>query len=276
MTTLGTPARQVAIVLSLAVAYAGCGGDSPTAPSNVPSVIEGTVALGVIQFAVVNFRLDRAGSLSSRVDWDDATNDIDTALVPARCSVEQVLAEAPGCNEAAAVATDDSSNKPSVLAPSVQVGDHTLIILNFGPGADTARYRFEGFVSGASSPATSRVIEIFDVTTTFLLPDGGLLYPAGTTIPTIVTNATGLVEAAVSFNSVDGCEFVFCLDQRGRGNCVLRSRGPGPDLAFSGTVSPDTYSLGLSARSGGVSLCRAGAVPRGGIPFPYTAVVTHP
>jgi len=111
--------------------------------------------LGVFQLAVVNFSVDRAGTLSSRVDWNNANNDIDTALVRGRCTAAQVVAEAPGCNEAAAIATDDSLSKPSLLSPSAQPGDHTLIIFNFGPGADTSSYRLEGNVSGATSPTTS-------------------------------------------------------------------------------------------------------------------------
>ena len=65
-----TSKLQVASLLTaVAVAYAGCGSDSATAPSNVPQVTQGTVALGVFQLAVVNFVVDRAGALTSRVDW---------------------------------------------------------------------------------------------------------------------------------------------------------------------------------------------------------------
>lgn len=149
----------VAILLvTLALADTGCGGrddGSPAAPSSVPSVVQGTVALGVFQLAVVTFRVDRAGSLSSRVDWNDANNDIDTVLLRGRCTVDQILAEVAGCNEMAAIATDESLTKPSVLSPSVQSGDHTLVIFNWGPGTDTSSYRLEGFVSEATSPTTS-------------------------------------------------------------------------------------------------------------------------
>ena len=151
--------RRVAILLvTTALADTGCGGGndaSPASPSNVPSVIQGTVGLGGFQFAVVQFSVDRAGTLSSRVDWNTATNDLDTALLRGRCTVDQVLAEASGCNGAALIASDEGSGKPSVLNPSVQSGEHTLLIFNFGPGADTSSYRLEGFVSGATNPATS-------------------------------------------------------------------------------------------------------------------------
>ena len=147
--------------------YSGCGGGSdrpsgggatnPTAPSNAPSIVQGTVALEVFQLAVLNFSVNGAGTIFSRVDWNTANNDIDTALVRGRCTVTQVLAEAPGCTETAAIATDDTLNKPSVLSAVAQPGDHTLLIFNFGPGADTTSYRLEGSVSGATSPMTSPV-----------------------------------------------------------------------------------------------------------------------
>jgi hypothetical protein len=121
----------------------------------VPSVIQGAVQLSVFQFAVISFRVDRAGSLASRVEWSNANNDVDTAIIRGRCTVTQILDEAAGCTETATVAIDETVTRPSVLSPSVEVGDHTLIIFNFGPGTDTATYRVEGFVSGATSPSTS-------------------------------------------------------------------------------------------------------------------------
>lgn len=146
-------APRLGTLLATVAVHLGC--DSPTGPSGAPSVIQGTITLDVFQLGIVHFRVDRAGTLSSRVDWNNANNDIDTALLPNRCTLEQILAEAAGCNEAAAIATDFSSNKPSVLSPSVQAGDHTLLIFNYGPGVDTASYRLDGSVSGATAPSTS-------------------------------------------------------------------------------------------------------------------------
>jgi hypothetical protein len=141
-----------------AVAYAGCGGEdatAPTAPSSVAAVIQGSVALSPLQFAVVSFRVDRSGTLFSQVDWATANNDIDTALVRGRCTADQILTEAPGCNEA--TATEESLAKPSVFSTPVEGGDHTLVILNWGPGVDTATYRLQGNVSGGTAPSTSSV-----------------------------------------------------------------------------------------------------------------------
>jgi hypothetical protein len=150
--------RTLLVVL---ISSTGCGGgkSNPAAPSsNTPAVIQGTVTLGAFQFAVVNFRADRAGSLSSQVDWVNASNDIDTAIVRGRCTVDQIVAEAPGCNEAAAVVTDEGYAKPSAFSPSVDTGDHALIIFNWGPGAESSSYRLQGNISGGSAPATSPVL----------------------------------------------------------------------------------------------------------------------
>ena len=99
-----------------------------------------------------------------------------------------------------------------------------------------------------SGPA--RATETFALTTTVLLRDGGMSYPSGTAIRTIAVNQTGLIEARVS------------------------PGGPGPELAFQGTVTADTYQLGLVARSGGVSLC--GVLPFDGVPLAHTIVATYP
>ena len=150
-------APALAIFLTGLVSAGACGGSTsnPAAPSNPPSVIQGSVALGTFQFAVVNFRVDRAGSLSSQVDWANASNDVDTVIVRGRCTVEQILAEAVGCNEAAAVVTDEGYAKPSAFSPSVETGDHALIIFNWGPGTETCSYRLQGSISGGTAPATS-------------------------------------------------------------------------------------------------------------------------
>ena len=125
-------------------------------------------------------------------------------------------------------------------------------------------------------PSTpGRTTETITVAGTILRPDGAMLYPAGTPIPTIVVAFSGLVEARVSFTPVPGCDFRFSLTRSdASGVAVISTGGPGPELAFAGVVLPDTYRLGLVARSGGVSLC--GELPAAGVPMPHTIVVTHP
>ena len=167
---------QSAIIVAAAMVAAHCGGKSPapTAPSTTPvtpapapivptpapSVVQGSTNLTSFQFAVINFGVELAGTLTSRVDWGNAANDIDTVILRGRCTVTQILDEAPGCTETATVVIDEGDSKPSVLSSSVQSGDHTLLIFNFGPGTDSATYRLEGFVTNATGPATSPPITI--------------------------------------------------------------------------------------------------------------------
>ena len=131
-------------------------------------MLQGTIALQAFELGVVNFTVDRAGPVTTRVDWIAAGNDLDTALVRNRCTAAQVLAQSIGCNEAASLADDDSLTKPSTLSAAAQPGDHTLAIFNWGPSAETASYRVEGSVSRASTPAPAslRRTETFPFTLT--------------------------------------------------------------------------------------------------------------
>ena len=142
------------LVLCLAALTIACGDDSPSSPSQ-SSVIQGAVNLGVGQLAVVTFTATRAGIVNTRADWNNATNDIDTVLMRGRCTATQVLNESAGCTEGAAVAVDGSVNRPSLLAPSLQPGDYTFVIANWGPSSDSTSYRIEGGVAGGSAAATS-------------------------------------------------------------------------------------------------------------------------
>lgn len=131
---------------------------------------------------------------------------------------------------------------------------------------------------GDSNPAAPsgpvRFTETFSLTA-ILRPDGTLVYPTGTQIPTIVVHQAGFLEAKVSLTPVAGCEFSFSLI-RGTVSqfAELRAVGPGPELAFQGTVVADTYRLALGARSTGVSGCvelSSSFV----VVLPHTIVVTH-
>ena len=145
-------------VIAAAMVQAGCGdGESPTAPSstqNAPTVIQGSVNLRAAEFAVLNVTVGSAGTLITRVDWTSANNDLDSAIVRNRCTPVQLLAQSQGCNEAASVTEYGTRNKPSMLSISAQAGDHTVVIFNRGPATDTASYRLEGVISGASTPST--------------------------------------------------------------------------------------------------------------------------
>ena len=85
--------RRVSLILGVAYAaagLAGCGGDSGTAPSGTPQVVEGTVNLPPLNLDAISFRINRGGVLSSRVDWNDPTNDIDTGLLPSGLRVRRL------------------------------------------------------------------------------------------------------------------------------------------------------------------------------------------
>lgn len=138
--------RRVSLILGVAYAaagLAGCGGDSGTAPSGTPQVVEGTVNLPPLNLDAISFQINRGGVLSSRVDWNDPTNDIDTGLLPSTCTANQIVTDAAGCAEEDAVAFEDSLSKPSQFTAPVTPGAYTVVLFNLGPGADTVSYRFE-------------------------------------------------------------------------------------------------------------------------------------
>ena len=198
---------RLAALAAIATLCAQCGGSSagPTALSNAPSVVQGSAQLSPFQFALINFRVDSGGTLTARIDWGNANNDFDTALLRGRCSVNQILSEAPGCTETATIASDESFAKPSALSTAVQAGDYTLIVFNFGPGSDTAGYRLEGQISGGTAPAFSPVVPLPTAPTLptgprrtetfpFTLPAGGQTIVVGS-----VSAADGPVDVKLDF-----------------------------------------------------------------------------
>ena len=129
------------VVVYAVVGLAGC--DSATAPSSMPQVVEGTLDLQPVTFDVITIQVNRDGTFSSNVNWNDANNDIDSALVRGTCTVDQINAEAEGCRQEDTLALEDSLAKPSVFTAQVTAGTHTVGLFNLGPGADTLSYRFE-------------------------------------------------------------------------------------------------------------------------------------
>ena len=117
------------------------------------------------------------------------------------------------------------------------------------------------------SALASRTTETISTTAT-LLADGITAYPAA--FPTIVVRQRGQVDATVTFSPTADCQFIFTVCSAtiksacGTPALELDSpRGSGPTLTASGTLSPDTYFMLMSARVGGVSLCST--VPPGGV-----------
>ena len=109
----------------------------------MPQVIEGTIDLPPLTFDAISLQINRDGTFSSHVQWNSPSNDIDSGILEGTCTADQVEAEAAGCAEEDALAFDDSLDKPSVFTAPVSAGAHTVVLINFGPGADTLTYRFE-------------------------------------------------------------------------------------------------------------------------------------
>ena len=64
------------------------------------------------------------------------------AILAEDCTMEEIESEARGCTVADAISFDTSTTaKPSTLSGFVQPGTHTLVIFNFGPGAEDCSYR---------------------------------------------------------------------------------------------------------------------------------------
>jgi hypothetical protein len=130
----------------------------------------------------------------------------------------------------------------------------------------------------APSALPSRTTETISTIAT-LLPAGITTYPTG--FPTFVVRQRGEVDATVTFSPTADCQFIFAVCSAtiasacGTPALELESpRGSGPTLTVTGTLSPDTYYLLMSARVGGVPLCST--VPSGGTALAYTVSVTHP
>lgn len=153
-----TSGFHLAALLVLTIT-AGCGKDSPTGPSSAPPVpvIQSTVSITPGQYAVINFTVDRSGTVSSRIDWTSTALSVSARLHRGRCTVEQVVTFATGCDGSAAIATSDGLSKPVVLAPVLESGDHTLVLRSRLSAVETLSYRLEGNVSGASPPVTSAI-----------------------------------------------------------------------------------------------------------------------
>ena len=134
---------SILLVVGAVVGLTGCDGDSGMAPSSMPQVVEGTIDLQPVTFDVISIQVTRDGTFSSNVNWTDANNDIDSALVRGTCTVDQINAEAAGCREEDILALEESLAKPSVFTAQVTAGTHTVALFNLGPGADTLTYRFE-------------------------------------------------------------------------------------------------------------------------------------
>ena len=131
--------RMQRLTSMLVVAYAvagltGCdGGIEP----------KGDQMIRAISLTAVSFQIDRQGTLSSVVNWNNFFNDIDSGLLQGTCTPTQVQADEAGCRVEDALGFDNTSRRPSVFDALVTPGRHTLLLYNFGFSADTCFYRLE-------------------------------------------------------------------------------------------------------------------------------------
>ncbi len=131
------------VVVCAVGGLAGCDGDSGMSPSSMPQVIEGTIDLPPLTFDAISLQINRDGTFSSNVNWNEATNNIDSGILEGTCTKDQLEGEVEGCAPEDALAFDDSLDKPSVFTAPVTAGAHTVVLIHLGRGADTLTYRFE-------------------------------------------------------------------------------------------------------------------------------------
>ena len=139
--------RRVPFVLfGLACLIAACDSNcddnaNRTSPSGVGS-LTGTVSLQTSESFAISFDVERAGILSTLVDWNSGENDVDSAILSGKCTTEQIAVEAAGCVLTDALFSDSSAQtRPSELSGAVEIGNYTLVILNFGPSSEECSYR---------------------------------------------------------------------------------------------------------------------------------------
>ncbi len=164
---------------------------SALAPRSFRSrVLQSGVALvPALDITLVFFAADQPGVVTATVDWSDTGNDIQAALLRGRCTREQIEYEFPECDASALVAISDEENpvKPVILTASVAAGRYTLLIVNFGPRADTVSYRVEGNVSADADLGTARFL--------------GATLPSGSTVTVAPLQTNGQQVSALSFSA---------------------------------------------------------------------------
>jgi len=133
---------------ALATTFASCSGTDPdpartqigsgsvklTDPATASDTTGGKIAA---DFALAPIHLSSAGALELSVDWGSSSNDIDIGIISGSCSVDQ--AAAGQCPEP--FASSRTRNKPETLHTNVSAGNYTMLLANFGPGAETVSYK---------------------------------------------------------------------------------------------------------------------------------------
>ena len=137
--------QRLTSMLVVAYAVAGLTGcDGGTGPSAMPQVEQGSHFLPATSLTAVFFKIERQGTLTSVVSWNNFFNDIDSGLLRGTCTPDQVQADVAGCRvEEDTLGFDGTTRNPSRFDAPVTPGVHTLLLYNFGIRADRAFYRLE-------------------------------------------------------------------------------------------------------------------------------------
>jgi hypothetical protein len=133
---------------ALAVAFVGCGGTDPspikteigsgsvalTDPATARNATDGHVTA---DFGLAAVTINAAGTLEVTVDWGSSSNNVDVGIVKGTCTLEQMLAHQ--CADPYVSST--TSHRPETLRTTISPGSYTLVVVNFGPGAETVSYK---------------------------------------------------------------------------------------------------------------------------------------
>jgi len=152
--------QRIALVFGIGTllcvaACGGEGGNTPSGPTTVtPSprlVQQGTFNISApegdgVFFALASMSDSSTGRWEATVDWTNATNELWMWVANGVCTVEQFSRDDcpfdATCPCQFTVRSETAVPKPRVLTiASAPGGTRTLIVLNLGPGAETANYR---------------------------------------------------------------------------------------------------------------------------------------
>ncbi len=133
---------------AVAVSFVGCGGTDPTPvkreigsgsvqltdPATAAETTSGQITADA---GLVPMTLSTTGELEVRVDWGSSSDNVDIGIIKGACAVNQLIAHQ--CPDPYVSST--SHSKPETLRTNVSSGSYTLLMVNFGPGAENVSYK---------------------------------------------------------------------------------------------------------------------------------------
>jgi hypothetical protein len=103
-------------------------------PATASNTTGGKIAA---DFALAPVHLSSAGELEVSADWGSSSNDIDVGILNGSCSIAQMVARQ--CPDP--FASSSTRKRPETLRTNVSPGEYTLLLVNFGPGAEKVSYK---------------------------------------------------------------------------------------------------------------------------------------